>query len=122
MCGNGGGPEIDLAGRDTRNDLVGIGDTRKSLNFSVGGTFSGSNSETVVSVGGDFQIGARTKLLAEFGTTGGALFEEDDFDGIMNVGFRFFGDTMSFTLTGFRPLGDTGSLILFPLAVFSINR
>jgi hypothetical protein len=29
---------------------------------------------------------------------------------------------MSFTLTGFRPLGDTGSLILFPLAVFSINR
>jgi hypothetical protein len=76
----------------TLSGIAGIGDTRKSFNVSVGGAFSGSNGETVISVGGDFQVGARTKLLAEFGTVGGLLFDEDEFDGIMNVGFRFFGD------------------------------
>jgi hypothetical protein len=106
----------------TVSGIAGIGDTRRSLNVSLSGTFSGSSSETVISVGGDFQVGARTKILAEFGTTGGLLLEDEEFDGIMNIGFRFFGDRMSFTLTGFRPLGETGSLILFPLAVFSINR
>lgn len=101
--------------------VVGIGDARRSFNVALGGAFSGSDSQGLVLVGGDFQIGSRTKLIAEFGNTSALLFDEDDFDGLMNIGFRFFGDSMSFTLTGFRPLGDTSSLVLFPLGVFSIN-
>lgn len=102
--------------------IAGIGDSRRSLNASIGGVFRGKASETVIGLGGDLQVSARTKLVAEFGTVTGILFDEDDFDGIMNVGFRFFGDTMSFTLTGFRPVGsDGGGLFLFPLGVFSIK-
>ena len=89
--------------------------------MAIGGNFSGSSSHGLIMVGGDYQVSARVKLVAEFGNSTSALFEEDDFNGLMNVGFRFFGDSMSFTLTGFRPLEESGGLFLFPLAVFSIN-
>jgi hypothetical protein len=105
----------------TAGGVLGIGSSRQSLNVSVGGSFSGNNTDMIVMVGGDFQASARTKIIAEFGNTGAALFDDDDFNGLMNIGLRFFGENMSFTLTGFRPLEDSGGLILFPLAVFSIN-
>lgn len=101
--------------------VVGIGDSRKSMNLSVGGNFSGSDSSLMLMLGADAQVGARTKVIAEFGNTSADLFNDEDFNGLMNIGLRFFGDSMSFTLTGFRPLGESSGLFLFPLAVFSIN-
>jgi hypothetical protein len=37
------------------------------------------------------------------------------------VGFRLFWENVSFTLTGFRPLEETGEFIAFPLAMFSAH-
>ena len=106
----------------TVGGVLGIGDARKSVNVSVGGSFFGGSSSAIFLAGADYQISARTKFVVEFGSSSALLFDEDDFDGLMNIGFRWFGERMAFTLTGFRPLGEADGLFLFPLAVFSISN
>ena len=46
---------------------------------------------------------------------------DDDFEGMINFGFRLFGDQWSFSLTGLRPLREAGDLFVVPLIQFSYH-
>jgi hypothetical protein len=102
--------------------VAGIGNRRNSLNLSVNYTYDDAGeTEMVYIVGGDAQMGRRNKIFAEYFSSSSLLEdEEDDLSGFINIGFRFFGERHSFSLSGFRPLGeDTGSLVAFPMIMYS---
>jgi len=102
--------------------VVGFGSERSSLNFSVHRSFiRDGDPANYVMIGSELQSGPSTKVIAEFSTGLGALFDDDDdVEGFINLGFRWFGEDNSFTLTGIRPVGvDSGSFIAFPLAMYS---
>lgn len=105
----------------TIGGIVSFGDRRRSLTAAVNVAFVEDDSETFFLVGGDVQVGPGLKLLAEYGNSESAISDENDFNGIINVGFRLFWEKTSFTLTGFRPLEETGDFIAFPLAMFSAH-
>ena len=48
-------------------------------------------------------------------------FIDDDFNGLLNLGFRLFGEGWSFSFTGIRPLDSTGDLMLIPMVQFSFH-
>lgn len=102
--------------------VAGFGDRLRSLNLAVNRTFDDDgDAETVFIAGGDVQISRRSKLLLEY-MSSAALLEDNDSDlkGFLNIGLRFFGETHSFSLTGFRPLSeDTGSFVAFPMIMYS---
>jgi len=102
--------------------VAGIGNRRNSLNLSVNRTYDDDgDAETVFIVGGDAQMGRRNKIFAEYFSSSALLEDEDDdLSGFINIGFRFFGERHSFSLSGFRPLGeDMGSLVAFPMIMYS---
>lgn len=102
--------------------VLGIGDARKSLNFSVNQTFDDSdNQNTIFFVGADIQGGGNSKLFVEYFNSS-AIFndEDDDIAGFINIGIRLFGEKHSFSISGFRPLeADSDSFIAFPMVMFS---
>lgn len=112
--------------------VVGIGDRRRSLSFAADRGFDeNGDAATRFMVGGDLQISRRTKVFAEWASSELAFTfggdddgeDEDEFDGFMTLGVRFFGERMAFTLGGFRPISaDTGNLLFLPLAMFSVHR
>ena len=102
--------------------IAGVGSRRRSLNVAVSRTFSTDESETFFIVSGDLQIANHSKILAEYGSSTSPLLDDEDFSGFVNIGFRLFGQGMSFSLTGFRPLmrdDDSDGFIAFPFAQFS---
>jgi hypothetical protein len=100
--------------------IIGIGDAEKSLNLSVHRTFTDGEGVTFFIAGGDVLAGNGFKLFAEYGNSTDAVLSDEDFTGLVNVGFRIFGERTSFSLSGFRPLAeDTGSFIAFPVAMYS---
>ena len=102
--------------------VAGIGNRRNSLNLAVNCTYDDDGAtETVFIVGGDVQMGRRNKFFAEYFSSP-ALFEdeEDDLNGFINIGVRFFGERHSFSLSGFRPLvEDAGGFLAFPMIMYS---
>jgi len=106
----------------TAGGVVGIGDMRKSLNVSFQKAFSDADeSGWILLAGADIQFSQRTKLIIEYATNT-QFIDDEDFSGLINVGVRFFGERMSFTLTGFRPLTDEDSdLLFFPMAMYSMH-
>jgi len=102
--------------------VAGIGNRRNSLNLAVNYTYDeDGETDTAFIAGGDAQIGRRTKIFAEYFSSS-TLFEdeEDDLSGFINIGFRFFGERHSFSLSGFRPLGeDLDSFLAFPMIMYS---
>jgi hypothetical protein len=113
--------ELRDDGLGTVSAVAGIGDTHRSLNVTVGTNIGAESPSALYMLGADAQVSRGTKFVVEVGSSSALLFDDDDYDGLLNLGFRFFGERMAFTLTGFRPLGDSSGLFLFPLAVFSIN-
>ncbi len=101
--------------------IAGVGSERSSLNLSIHRSYAeNSDALSYFIVGADTQVGPGFKLLAEYANSTRAVTrDEDDFNGFLSVGFRVFGEGSSFTLTGFRPLVDTGSFIAFPVAMYS---
>ncbi len=104
--------------------VAGIGDRRRSLNLMINRTFDDDgDSETAWILGADLQMSRRSKLICEF-MSSDQLFADDDpgdeITGFLNFGLRIFGETHSFSLTGFRPLDDSdGGFIAFPMVVYS---
>ncbi len=101
---------------------VGVGDKRHSLNLAVNRTFDDDgDTDTVFLFGADYQGSKRGKLFAEYMSSASLLEGEDgDLEGFINLGVRIFGDSHSFSLSGFRPLtGDNGSFIAFPMVMYS---
>jgi hypothetical protein len=46
--------------------------------------------------------------------------EDDDLNGFLNVGLRLFGESHSFSLSGFRPLlDDSDSFLAWPMIMYS---
>lgn len=115
------GTIIDDYRSGTFGAVAGIGDEDRSLNVAVGryAEHEGGEASTVVLAGADVRVGPRMKFLIEYGTSSDVI--DSDVDGLINVGFRWFGDRMSFTLTGFRPLEDTGDFVVFPFTMFSLH-
>ncbi|MCA9751885.1 MAG: hypothetical protein KC591_06815 [Gemmatimonadetes bacterium] len=101
--------------------IVSLGNHRRSLTGAVNHGFADGGGEVFFFLGGDVQVGRGFKLLAEYGNSASALTDDTDFRGLINVGFRAFWESTSFTMTGFRPLEDTGDFLAFPLVMFSAH-
>ncbi len=102
--------------------VAGVGDRRRSLNLAVNQTFDDDgDTELVFILGGDFKSSRRGKLFVEYLSSASLLADEDDdLEGFINLGMRLFGDSHSFSLSGFRPLtGDGGSFVAFPMLMYS---
>lgn len=100
--------------------VVGVGDDDRSFNVAVGNfVYEDNDPATAILVGTDARVGRRTKVLFEYATTSDAI--DEDFKGLINVGIRWYGTSMSFSLTGFRPLADSGDIAFLPLAMFSLH-
>lgn len=115
------GTIIDDYRSATVGGVVGIGNENRSLNVAVGRYLERDRDDdsTIMLIGADMRLGAQTKFLIEYGTSSEVI--EDDVNGLINFGFRWFNDRMSFSLTGFRPLEDTGSFVVFPFTMFSLH-
>ncbi|MBU1700866.1 MAG: hypothetical protein KJ927_18125 [Candidatus Eisenbacteria bacterium] len=102
--------------------IVGVGDKNRSLNVSLMEGFNENDeSGIILLVGADARLSQNIKLIGEYvDVSSFTSFDDDDeYIGLINVGIRFFGRQMAFSLTGFRPLRDTGDFIAFPMASFS---
>lgn len=103
--------------------VAGVGNDRRSLNFFINRAFDeDGDAETVYFLGADFQGVGNSKLLLEFFSNSPVIGDwDDDLNGFLNVGVRWFGESYSFSLTGFRPLweDDGSSFFAFPMVMFS---
>jgi hypothetical protein len=102
--------------------VAGIGNRHNSLNLAVNCTYGDDgDTEMVFIVGGDAQFRSWNKFFAEYFSSSSLLKNEnDDLKGFINIGFRFFGEHHSFSLSGFRPLvEDSGSFLAFPMIMYS---
>jgi hypothetical protein len=102
--------------------VAGIGDLHRSLNLAVNLAYDDDgDTETIFILGGDVQTGRGNKLFGEYFSSSSLLKDEDDdLKGFINIGFRFFGENHSFSLSGFRPLiGDSDGFIAFPMIMYS---
>lgn len=101
--------------------ITGIGNHDRSLNMAFMHGFSEENeSGFVFMTGADARISSNMKIIAEYiDVRSFRTFGGDDFYGLLNIGLKFFADRISFSLTGFRPLTDTGDLFAFPMGSFS---
>lgn len=110
----------------TFGGVIGIGDRERSLNLAVNRSESdGDDSGLWFMLAADTRLTNRSKFIIEYGNSTEAIGDddEDDFNGLINVGIRWFGERMSFTLSGIRPLEETGDdFLLFPLAMFSVHN
>ncbi len=99
--------------------VAGVGDARRSFNVAVNHAFDADGgTEMILLAGVDSQVSRSAKFFAEF-MSSSAIIDSDDIDGFLNIGFRLFGDTHSFSLAGFRPLVDSGSFIAWPMVMYS---
>jgi len=103
--------------------ILGLGDKDRSLNLLVNQSYQKDGDPfTTFVLGGDIRIGRRTKFLAEYMNSTNFLFGEDDFNGFLNLGVRFFGKDWSFSFTGVRPMESMDSFMFLPMFQFSIHR
>lgn len=106
--------------------VAGVGNARRSLNLALDYAVNqdGDGGERIF-VSGDIQISRRIKLFGEWGTMAELLSndENDVFNGVINVGFRIFGEHTAFSLGVLRPLieGDDSSFVGVPMMMFSAH-
>ena len=120
------GTFVEEARFGTIGGVIGIGSRDRSLNLAVLRSITDDSDDdgTIFLIGADAAIADRTKFLIEYGNSTEALGDDsdDDFNGMINVGFRWHGERISFSLTGVRPFEDTGDEFLFlPLTMFSMH-
>jgi len=107
----------------TFGGVAGIGDDRRSLNLTINRSVDDDgDTETLFLIGGDLQAGRSSKIFCEY-MSSSSLFDDqdDDLNGFVNLGIRLFGDTHSFSLSGFRPLDEDAdsSFLAFPMLMYS---
>ena len=119
----GGGFILDDESVWSAGAVAGVGDRRRSLNLAVSMGFSEhGNSDPIFMIGGDTQVGDGTKLFAEYGNSARSFGDSDDFYGLINLGVRFFGKSLSVSLSGLRPLidgDDDDNLFAIPMVMVS---
>ena len=101
--------------------VMGVGNKRSSFNVLVNQTSDDDgDSETVFIIGADTQMTRRSKIFAEFMSSSALFADDNDIEGFINIGVRMFGDSHSFSLSGFRPLdANSDSFIAFPMVMYS---
>ncbi len=101
--------------------IAGVGDKRASLNFNVNwswGTEGDANGAFLLA--GDLTATRRSKIIFEYGNGTNLWENSDNFHGFVNAGIRFYGESMSFSMSGFRPLNDDfGGFLAWPMIMFS---
>jgi hypothetical protein len=105
----------------TTSAIFSAGNRRYSFTLAGNYGWFEDSDEFFVFLGGDVQVATGLKLLLEYGNSQSAVTEDNDFKGLVNIGLRLFWEKVSFTMTGFRPLEDTGDFIAFPLVMFSAH-
>ena len=92
---------------------------KPSNGFHLGiGTASSFEEKTeewplVIMAGYRVDISGTLSLLAEYTNAKAAI--DEGFNGLLSIGLRFRGETMSWELGGIRPLETTGDLLFLPL-------
>ena len=71
------------------------------------------NWEIIYMLGYRYDISQKLSLIAEY--TNFSSFIEEDFNGLISLGIRFRGQSISWDLAAVRPLESTGDLIALPL-------
>ncbi len=114
--------EVDR-GLFTGSLILGLGDKERSLNLALNQTSQKDNDpEFTFVLGGDWRASRRTKFLVEYMNATDFLFDDDeDFNGFLNLGVRFFGNDWSFSFTGIRPMMDTDNFVFWPMIMFSYH-
>jgi len=100
--------------------ILGMGNRERSLNLALNQSYRrGGSPFTFLVLGGDRRMSRRSKLMFEI--IDGADLLDDLGSGFVNLGLRFFGRDWSFTLSGLRPLEETGRLLFIPMIQFSYH-
>jgi len=101
--------------------VAGGGNRERSVNVALNQAWKeGEETELFVVAGADSRTSRRSKIFVEY-MNSTTFIDDDDFNGILNLGIRFFGTDWSFSLSGIRPLENTGSLFLIPMFQFSYH-
>ncbi len=102
--------------------ITGIGDRERSLNLAVNQSYKkGEDPFTTFVLGGDMRVSRRTKFFVEYMNATDFIDDDDLNGGFLNFGIRFFGNDWSFSLSGFRPMADTGRFMAWPMFMFSYH-
>ncbi len=102
--------------------IVGAGDRERSLNLAVNQSYKkGEDPFTTFVFGADKRMSRRSKFFVEYMNATDFIDDEDLSGGFLNLGVRFFGNDWSFSLSGFRPMADTGSFVAWPMFMFSYH-
>ena len=76
--------------------------------------FDTNKWEYLYMAGGKLEKSEVTSIMVEYENSGSLI--EDDFSGLMLIGFRFQGKRIAWDIAGFRPISeDTGPLLFLPL-------
>ena len=96
-------------------NVVSISKENSSLHLGIS-TITASDAkewEYLFMGGGKMDISERTAFIVEYGTSNSLI--EDEFSGMMLLGFRFKGNRVAWDIAGVRPLSeDTGNLLFLP--------
>jgi hypothetical protein len=105
--------------------IVGIGNEDRSLNAALGTSFVEHNEASFFYlIGADYRVSETIKLIAEFGDEANFIEDDDEnLQGAMNLGVKFFGERISASLSGIRPIwdGEGDSFVAYPLVVVSVH-
>ena len=70
-------------------------------------------SDLIYLMGAKFPFSNVTSFMVEYFNFSSIV--DDDFDGVLNIGFRFKGSKLAFDISGLRPLvSDSGNFLFFP--------
>ena len=106
----------DIKGISVGNVLSIAGKEKVSMHLGISAIsgFDTNKWEYLYMVGGKLDVSEVTSIIVEYENSGTLI--EEDFSGLMLIGFRFQGKRMAWDIAGFRPLSeDTGSLLFLPL-------
>lgn len=98
-------------------NVFSIGSARSGLHLGLGTVSDldeeNSDWELIYMIGYRHDLSKKTSLMVEYTNTETSI--EEDFNGLISIGFRFRSESVSWEIGGFRPLEDTGDLFLLPM-------
>ncbi len=104
----------------TGTGIVSLGSRLSNLSLAMNVVGTDSDTATFVLVGAGVLIGNHWKAIVEYGNSSDAILDDDDYNGLVNIGLRYFNREYSLTLTGLRPLEVSGGFA-FPLVSVSFH-
>lgn len=101
----------------TVGNVFSIGKNTHGLHLGIAGASAFDDEDTgwelVFLVGYRYDVSQKVGLIAEYTNAKSGI--DEGFDGVISIGVRFIGESMSWDLAGVRPLESTGDFLFFPL-------